>query len=53
MKRLITNKKFDIHDTKLVAEYNNGLNDTSTKHCIEELYLESTQKVSLLFSQNG
>ena len=52
MKRLITNKKFDIHDTKLVAEYNNGLNDTSTKHCIEELYLKKSGEY-LLYGRGG
>lgn len=42
MKRLITNKKYDIHDAKLVAEYNNGLESSNAESCIEELYLKKS-----------
>jgi len=42
MKRLITKKKYDIHDAKLVAEYNNGLDSSHAESCIEELYLNKS-----------
>lgn len=42
MKRLITNKKYDIHDAKLVAEYNNGLDSSNAESCVEELYLKKS-----------
>ena len=41
MKRLITNKKYDIQDASLVAEYNNGAIDSS-ELCFEELYLKKS-----------
>jgi len=41
MKILIPNKKFDIHDAKLVAEYHNDALDPA-ELCIEELYLKSS-----------
>ncbi len=42
MKRLITDKKYDINDAKLVAEYNRGLESIATESCIEELYLNKS-----------
>ncbi len=41
MKRLINDKKYDIHNAKLVAEYNNGTIDRS-ESCFEELYLKKS-----------
>jgi len=41
MKRLITNKKYDIHDATLVAEYNNASLDND-ESCYEELYLKKS-----------
>lgn len=40
MKRLINNKKYDIHEAHLVAEYNNGLDSREDESCFEELYLK-------------
>ncbi len=42
MKRLITNKKYDIQDARLVAEYNNGLDSSDAKSYFEELYLKKS-----------
>ena len=42
MKRLITNKKYDIHDARMVAEYNNGLDSSNIESCFEELYLKKS-----------
>jgi hypothetical protein len=40
MKRLITNKKYDIQDARLFAEYNNGLDSSDDESYFEELYLK-------------
>lgn len=40
MKTLITDKKYDIADARLVAEYNNGLESSDADLCLEELYLK-------------
>jgi hypothetical protein len=40
MKRLIANKKYDIQDARLVAEYNNGLDSSDDESYFEELYLK-------------
>ncbi len=37
MKRLITDKKYDINDAKLVAEYNRGLESIATESCIGQM----------------
>jgi len=42
MKRLITNKKYDIDDARLVAEYHNDLDSQNAEFCFEELYLKKT-----------
>ncbi len=41
MKRLITNKKYDIQGAKLIAEYNNTIDTSVPESYIEELYLKS------------
>jgi len=41
MKSIITNKQQQIHDAKLVAEFNNGLID-GVESCFEELYLKKS-----------
>lgn len=52
MKRLITNKKYDIHAAKLVAEYNNGLDNNNAESCIEELYLNESGEY-FLYGRGG
>ena len=42
MKRLINNKKYDIHAANLVAECNNGLDSSKDESCFEELYLKKS-----------
>ena len=42
MKRLITNKKYDIDDARLVAEYHNDLDSQNAEFCFEELYLKKS-----------
>lgn len=52
MKRLITNKKYGVHDAKLVAEYNNSLNSSHAESCIEELYLNKSGEY-ILYGRGG
>ena len=52
MKRLITNKKYDIHEANLVAEFNNGLDSTAAEFCIEELYLKKSGEY-FLYGRGG
>jgi hypothetical protein len=52
MKRLITNKKHDIHDARLVAEYNNGLDSSHAESCVEELYLNKSGEY-FLYGRGG
>ncbi len=42
MKRLITEKKHEVQDAGLVAEYNNGLDSSDPEAYFEELYLKKT-----------
>lgn len=53
MKRLITDKIYDIHDAKLVAEYNRGLDSIATETSIEELYLNKSGEYFLYRRSNA